>query len=97
MNLLTWSPEAQRDIEGIRAYIAEDSARYADWVVRRIMATAERLAAFPESGRVVPERNDPMIREVIVDPYRVVYRFRGEAVEIITVFRGSRSFPTDLQ
>ncbi len=38
-----------------------------------------------------------MIREVIVDPYRVVYRFRGEAVEIITVFRGSRSFPTDLQ
>lgn len=97
MTTLTWSPEAQRDLESIRAYIAEDSARYADLVVRRIVATVERLAVFPESGRMVPERNEPDIREVIADPYRVVYRFRGGAVEIVTVFRASRSFPTGLE
>jgi len=90
---LTWSPEALRDLESIRAYIAEDSARYADLVVRRIVTTVERLTAFPESGRIVPERNEPAIREVIADPYRVVYRFKTGAVEIITVFRASRSFP----
>jgi len=89
----TWSPEAQRDIESVRSYIAADSARYADLVVRRIVAVVERLAVFPESGRIVPERNDPTIREVIVNPYHVVYRYRGETVEIVTVFRGSRSFP----
>jgi len=32
--------------------------------VRRIVAAVERLHAFPESGRVVPERNVPEIREV---------------------------------
>ena len=97
MSGLTWSPEALRDTESIRAYIAEDSERYADLVVRRIMAAVERLAVFPESGRIVPERNEPAIREGIADPYRIVYRVRGGTVEIVTVFRASRLFPTDLE
>lgn len=97
MTPLTWSPEALRDIEGIRNYIRQDSERYADLVVRRLFGAAERLRLFPESGRTVPERNDPTIREVIVDPYRVVYRVASNGVEIVTVFRASRQFPTDLR
>jgi len=62
-------------------------------VVERIIAAVERLRAFPESGRIVPERSDPQIREVIVRPYRVVYRYRQGEVEIATVFRASRQFP----
>jgi len=42
---------------------------------------------------VVPERNDPQLREVIVRPYRVVYRLRPGVVEIATVFRASRMLP----
>jgi len=90
---LTWSPQALRDVEAIREYIATDSTRYADLVVRRIVASVERLEAFPDSGRVVPERNDPQIREVIVRPYRVVYRRGAGEVEIATVFHASRLFP----
>ena len=90
---LLWSPQSLRDIESIRAYIAEDSPLYADLVVRRLVAAAERLRAFPESGRIVPERNTPEIREVIVRPYRLVYRVRPGLVEIATVFRASRLFP----
>jgi addiction module RelE/StbE family toxin len=77
---VVWSPEALRDLESIRDYIARDSAAYADLVVRRIVAAVERLRLFPESGRIVPERDVPSIREVIVRPYRVVYRLRGGAV-----------------
>jgi plasmid stabilization system protein ParE len=62
-------------------------------VVRKIVAAVQRLNSFPESGRMVPERNTPEIREVIVPPYRVVYRLRGGVVEIATVFRGTRDFP----
>jgi len=90
---LWWSLQALRDLEAIREYIAVDSPRYADLVVERIIAAVERLRAFPESGRVVPERSDPQIREVVVRPYRVVYRYRQEEVEIATVFRASRQFP----
>jgi addiction module RelE/StbE family toxin len=90
---LVWSPQAVGDVESIRAFIAQDSAPYADLVARRIVAAVERLKAFPESGRIVPERQDPSIREVIVTPYRIVYRLRADAAEVVTVFRGSREFP----
>ncbi len=97
MTSLIWSPQALRDLESIRGYIAKDSPLYADLVVRRIVAAVERLTAFPESGRVVPERGSPEIREVIVRPYRVVYRLRPGVVEIATVFRASRLFPEVIQ
>ena len=59
MRKLLWSPQALRDLEGIRDYIALDSARYAALVIERIVNGVERLSTFPESGRMVPERNDP--------------------------------------
>ena len=78
---------------GIRAYIAQDSPIYADLILRRLVAAVERLTVFPESGRIVPERNTSEIREVIVRPYRIVYRASPGVVEIATVFRASRLFP----
>ena len=90
MTAIIWSPQALKDLESIRDYIAQDSVRYADLVVARIVSSVERLRSFPESGRVVPELNRQDIREVIVRPYRVVYRIREGKVEIATVFRASR-------
>jgi addiction module RelE/StbE family toxin len=90
---LTWSPQSLRDIEAIRTYIAVDSVVYADAMVRRLVAAVERLKTFPESGRVVPERNDSEIREVIVRDYRIVYRRRPGSVEIAVVFHGAKPFP----
>jgi addiction module RelE/StbE family toxin len=89
---LTWSPSAATDLEAIRDYIAADSPRYADLVVRRILHAVERLSDFPESGRAVPERTDESLREVLVSPFRVVYRLREQTVEIVTVFRATRMF-----
>lgn len=93
MTSLLWSPQSLRDLEGIRAYVAQGSPLYADLVVRRLVAAVERLISFPGSGRIVPERDTPEIREIIVRPYRIVYRVRPGVVEIVTVFRASRLFP----
>jgi len=90
---IIWSPQALRDIESIRAYIAQDSPRVAELVVGRIIKAVERLRTFPESGRKVRERNDSEVREVIESPYRIVYRLRTDTVEIVTVFRASRLLP----
>lgn len=89
-----WSPQAVRDVESIREYIAQDSPRYAQLTVDRIITSVDRLRAFPQSGRVVPERGDPEIREVIVGAFRVVYRQRSGVVEIATVCRASRLLPS---
>jgi toxin ParE1/3/4 len=90
-----WAPQAIQDVEAIRAYVARDSARYADLVVERIVAAVERLKDNPRSGRVVPELGDESIREVIHGSYRIVYRLRNDLVEIATVFHGARLFRLD--
>jgi len=90
---LTWSPRAIRDLESIHEYIAGDSPLYADLVVQRLVHAPERLRQFPESGRIVPERGESHLRELIVRPFRLVYRVRDDSIEIVTVFRASRLFP----
>ena len=94
MKRIVWSPQAIRDVESIRAFIVQDSLAYAELTAERLVFAVERLQEFPESGRIVPERQNPAIREVIVRPYRIVYRLRDRFVEIATVFRGSRQFPS---
>jgi len=43
------------------------------------------------SGRIVPECADPAIREIIYGNYRVIYRVRGDVVELLTIFHGARA------
>ena len=87
---LIWSPQAVEDVEAIRSYVARDSEQYANLLVERIVAAVDRLAAFPRSGRVVPEVGDQSLREVVYGTYRIVYRLKPEVVEIVTVFHAAR-------
>jgi toxin ParE1/3/4 len=87
---IRWTLQAVEDLEAIREYIARDSDHYARLVIERLIESVEQLRRFPQSGRVVPELGNPSVREVIRPPYRIVYRFRSEVVEVLTVFRASR-------
>ena len=95
---LIWSPTAKCDLKDIAAFRAEDSASAAERFVRTLFQAVERLADFPESGRIVPEFNDPAIREVIRKPCRIVYRVDGRkrVVEIARVWHAARGTP-DIQ
>jgi len=39
-----------------------------------LIKQSEAMAAFPMSGRMVPEKKDPLIRETLVGSYRIIYR-----------------------
>ena len=93
MSRLIWSPRAIADLEAIRDHIAADSEQYASLVVARLIAGPERLLRFPESGRMVPEFGRPNLRELVLRPYRIVYRLQGDVVEIATVFHAARMVP----
>ena len=85
---------AVRDIEEIRAYIAQDSARYADRQVRSFYTEAERLAHFPHSGRMVQEVKMFSVRQVIVGNYRMMYRLlEPDIVEVMIIHHAKRQFP----
>jgi plasmid stabilization system protein ParE len=58
-----------------------------------LVAAPDRLVQFPESGRMVPEFGRPNLRELILRPYRIVYRLQGDVLEIVTVFHAARMVP----
>jgi toxin ParE1/3/4 len=52
--------------------------------------SVERLADFPESGRIVPEFGIVHLREIIHPPFRIVYRL-DHGVRIVRVWRSERA------
>lgn len=89
---LVWSPEAIEDVERIAGYIERDSPWYATAVVTRIVETAEAIPEYPEIGRIVPEIDDPSIRERLVHRYRVIYRLAGDRAVVAAVIHGRQDF-----
>ena len=86
---ISWSPLALERVEDIARYIAQDDSQAAARWVAELFDVVERLAEFPQSGRVVPEVGVQRIRELIFGAYRVIYRV-SDRVEILTVRRGSQ-------
>ena len=87
---IRWTPQAADDLEAIADFISEDSTHYAGLFVIDVLNAVQRLKNFPQSGRIVPESNDPIIREIILGNYRIVYRVKPDLVEILTVYHGAR-------
>lgn len=93
---LIWSPSAKYDLKDIALFIAEDYPSAAIRFTNQIFQVVERLISFPESGRMVPELADPVIREVIFKSYRIIYTVNktNQTVEIARVWHAARGIPT---
>lgn len=92
---LIWAPSACLDLRELAQYIAESRPEASAKFIKNVFAKVEHLSDFPESGRVVPEFDDPGIREVIRRPCRIVYRVKHEdrVVEIVRVWHAARGIP----
>lgn len=87
---LIWSREALDDIDAIAEYISRDSIYYANRVVERLLQLGESLPAQPNLGRIVPELNDPNVRERFVYSYRLIYEVKDDAIYVLAVIHGKR-------
>ena len=59
-------------------------------LLAEIVASIEALADHPDMGRIVPEFDQPFLRELIRPPFRIVYRCDPKHVRIVRVWRGER-------
>jgi len=76
------------------AYLADRSAQAALAAIDRIESKAESLASLTARGRIVPELARLHIREyreLVVPPYRLVYRTRGAEVVVLAVYDARRN------
>ena len=61
-----WTETAERHLNAIYGFIAQDSTTYALRTVDRITRKSQQIGEFPMSGRRVPEYDMEQIREVFV-------------------------------
>jgi addiction module RelE/StbE family toxin len=88
-----WAEAAVRDLEELVTFVALDSAPDAERVLARIEQRAAALEASPARGRAVPELARFGMRgwrELVVRPYRIVYRVESDTVTVLAVFDGRR-------
>jgi toxin ParE1/3/4 len=86
-----WTTPAWQDVEEAARFIARDSPRYAVVLQREAQAAAQSLRQFAKRGRVVPERGDERIRELIVArSYRLLYTISGDEVHVIAFIHSAR-------
>ncbi len=87
---LVWSPRALDDVDSIASYITRDSTAHASAVVSKIIQSTRTLRRFPFAGRIVPEFENPALRERFVYSYRIIYRIDRDVVTVAAVIHGRR-------
>ena len=89
---VAWGEGARRELDEAISFIAEDSIDSAIRVLERILESAESLNTLGERGRVVPERGDPSIRELLVDPFRLLYHAGDSDIVILGVLHQRQDY-----
>ena len=90
MNLL-WTRPASADRRGIYEFIAADNLRAARKMDLIFTEKAEDLTRFPELGR--PGRISGTRELLAHRHYFLIYRIRGDAVQILRLLHTSRQWP----
>ena len=91
---VTWAAIAQYDLKQIIDYTAIDSPGVAQRILQEIKQTVSELYTLPDRGRIVPELKQQGIhtyRELIIAPWRVIYRVSDTTVFVLSVFDSRRN------
>jgi len=66
-------------------------------VVDRLTRRSQQLTELPNSGRQVPEyvRND--VRELLENPYRIIYKIKSDQIDVLTVMHYRQVLPHDMR
>ena len=90
-----WTPIAVQDLRDICDFISRDNPAAAQRMGEELIKQAETMALFPQSGRMVPEKRNPLIRETIVGSYRIIYQVddANKVVALARIWHSARGTP----
>jgi toxin ParE1/3/4 len=87
---VVWTDNAQQMLDDAVAYLARDSRPAAERLLIQALDAAFSLDVFSERGRVVPEFDQPNVRELLVQRYRLLYEVSALEVQILAFIHGAR-------
>ena len=80
------APRAISDLRDIVLYISPDRPEAAQKLGYALIGKTKVLSSFPRLGTIVREFADPDIRQLVLPPYRIIYRV-DDAAGIVGVAR----------
>ncbi|MDH7512470.1 MAG: type II toxin-antitoxin system RelE/ParE family toxin [Clostridiales bacterium] len=89
-----WAESAEKDLISIIDYISIDSPFVAHEKFKEIQTKASNLKIYPERGRIVRELQEQGIiqyRELIISPWRIIYRISEKKVYVLSVLDSRRN------
>ncbi len=90
MAQVTWTKKSLKDLKAINDYIARDSTFYAERFMNKLIRRVDQLILFPESGRIVPEKNSSNVRELIEGNYRIFYSIEVDEITILRIHNSAK-------
>lgn len=92
---------AEDDLEAIYDYLVEHrSAEAAGTLLEAFLEKVQTLERFPERGSVLKELEALGLREfrqILLDPYRLIYRVIGSKIFILVIADGRRDMQALLE
>jgi toxin ParE1/3/4 len=89
MAQIIWSALAKEHLREIDRYISEGSLFYSIIFIDKLIASVEKVGAFPRIGRIVPEFERDDLREIFFHKYRIVYSIKDDVVTIAAIVHGA--------
>jgi len=89
-----WTNVAENDLRKIINFISIDNPQNALKVLKRIRQKASNLYTLSDRGRIVPELQEQGIlhyRELIIPPWRLMYRIDERKVYVLSVIDSRRN------
>ena len=86
---VVWAPSGYQDLDNALAR-RDDAAALLD----EILEAAASLSTLSERGRLVPELDEAVTREIFVRDFRLMYELSSVHVQIVAFAYGARDFET---
>lgn len=87
-----WAPVATAELDQALALREDASA-----LLEGVLDAADSLSTLSNRGRIVPELDDPVLREIFVRGFRLLYEVSSTHVLILACLHGKRDFETWLR
>jgi plasmid stabilization system protein ParE len=90
---------AYNDLKDIRQYLLlkNVSNKIVRNLVNEIITDIEILEKYPYAGRVVPEYEDKLVRELIRNNYRIIYMITDDLIRVIHIMHQARLLSNSIQ
>lgn len=83
---LRWTSSARSDLVRLHEFVQAVSAPAAARIVRRIVAGAKRIPAYPRLGAKLVQFEPREVRRVLVGDYEIRYEIAGSDIFVLRIF-----------